>query len=405
MKRLLLLVTIVACTGDTVQPRTSEGDIIARNPAPDAATVSVSTDITVVFGSAVSAPTDLSSVARLERGGQWVSAQVRADDALTLTITPADVLEAGARYTVRIGPGLMRHGKAMASYNWEFTTAGAPPPELDAARLMQHVRALADDSMMGRRAGSPEELKAAEYIRNEFIRYGLTSFPGNEWFQTVPGDGFSGTSQNVIAAIPGSGSLTQEWVVIGAHYDHIGVLNGQVFNGADDNASGTAAVLEIARALAQHAGRDGFGSSNRRSIMLVGFGAEERGLVGSARLCRWSPWVPMANVSAMLNLDMIGRLRDRRVYLEGLTSGSAWPLLLNRYEPSLIYFGASVNSDQRCYANAGRPVLAFHTGLHSEYHKPEDDAGLINGEGANSIATLAVRLAINLAVRRQPLAP
>jgi hypothetical protein len=232
-------------------------------------------------------------------------------------------------------------------------------------------------------------------------RYGLSAFSGNQWFQSFTVTGY-GNSQNVIGVLRGEGALRDQWVVVGAHYDHVGIRNGQIHNGADDNASGTAGVLELARVLAQHAGQDGFGSASRRSLMFIAFGAEELGLIGSNLFCR-EPVVPLANVSAMINLDMIGRLRDNSLYVIGENTGREWPAILRRYNATLEYIAmADAGTDYRCFKQAGRPVMSLYTGTHTEYHKPTDDTELINVPGITEVTRLALDLAVNTAVRPQP---
>ena len=213
-------------------------------------------------------------------------------------------------------------------------------------------------------------------------------------------------SQNVIGVIPGQGALADDWILVGAHYDHVGWSFAPdsallVFNGADDNASGTAVLLEVARHLAElyGAGSDG---ADRRSLMFVAFGAEEIGLEGSRWYCA-NPTVPLDRVAAMVNLDMVGRLRDRYLTVGATSSAEWWPdrlaaanldgLTLNLDNK---YVGGS---DHYCFVVAGRPAAHLFTGLHAEYHTPLDDPPLINQQGLVQVAELTVRLVRDLATR------
>lgn len=412
MKRpaVLLLMVLAACSPDTVSPPPPPGpepaDIINRLPEAAATDVSVGTVVRIEFGWPVVLPFYPENTIWLEQDTTRIAVTLVCPDSQTVELVPLDVLDPGVTYTVHVGPGIIRHGGLIAADSWTFTTGGRPPPRIeDPLRLLAHVSALADDSMRGRSAGSEEELKAAGYIQTEFERYGLVPFPDSGWMQVVPGDGFLGTSQNVIGVLPGQGSLTDQWVVVGAHYDHLGVRAGQIYNGADDNASGTAAVLELARTLARYTATDGFGSADRRSLMFIAFGAEERGLIGSCYFAR-VPFMPLSTIVAMLNLDMIGRMRNDSVYVAGIDSGQEWPALLQRYRSTLDYRSVNSATDYRCFQNRGIPVISLTTGGHPQYHTPEDDTELINPQGMADVGDLALGLLFNLAVRaRGPTPP
>jgi hypothetical protein len=229
-----------------------------------------------------------------------------------------------------------------------------------------------------------------------------------------------GEVANVVAVLPGSDpSLALESVVIGAHYDHLGhgdfgslapESRGEVHNGADDNASGTAGLLELARAFAA-------GPRPRRSLVLAAFTAEEAGLVGSARYVDALPadpeatsgtapgavttGVPPARSVAMLNLDMIGRLGEGGVTVFGAESSPGFPALVEEAAtglslPVAFEAGATGPSDQTSFHAAGTPVLFFFTGTHAEYHTPRDDAGLVNAEGEAEVLRLVQRVARRL---------
>jgi Zn-dependent M28 family amino/carboxypeptidase len=205
----------------------------------------------------------------------------------------------------------------------------------------------------------------------------------------------------------GKGALKNEWIVIGGHYDHVGEApDGCRANaetgallGADDNASGTAAVLMLAKRLsaayaAAPSGQD------LRSVLFVAFTAEERGLVGSRYFVKHSP-VPLGAIRAMLNLDMVGRLRQNRLWLSGFGTAVEYPALLG---PVLDQSGLKVitepgthSSDQVSFQEAGIPVLFATTGEHEDVHTPSDLASTLNPEGAAKIIDFAENMIMRLA--------
>ena len=269
--------------------------------------------------------------------------------------------------------------------------------------------------MYGRRAGSQYERDAAEWVRARFMELGLD--PGSSsYLQSfdIPFvvDGQGGlTSQNVLGVLPGQGSLAGQWVILGAHYDHIGFtqdLGGSVtvYNGADDNASGTALMVEVARVLSEYAAGEDAVGVDRRSIMFQAYGSEEVGLVGSIYFCG-HPTVSMDSVTAMVNLDMVGRLSDATLGLIGVESSAYWVDLVldaNRDSLNLVTVDGLMNrSDQYCFFQNMKPVLFLHTGLHNEYHTPQDDVELINGVGMVSVGKFAAWVMLDLALRPQPL--
>ena len=298
------------------------------------------------------------------------------------------------------------------------TTPGLPVDIASPSRttLFDYLRILAADSMYGRRAGSEYERDAAEWVRARFIEIGLDPGSATAYMQTfdIPFvvDGQAGLiSQNVLGVLPGQGSLAGQWVVLGAHYDHVGFTEDgdgsvTVYNGADDNASGTALMLEAARVLSEYAAGDDAVGVDRRSIMFQAYGSEEVGLVGSVHFCG-NPTVSMDSVTAMVNLDMVGRLRDATLGLIGLESSALWVDLVSAANKDLLYLvsvdGLMNRSDQYCFFQHGKPVLFLHTGLHDEYHTPQDDVELINGVGMVSVGKLASWVLLDLALRSQPL--
>ncbi|MCS7185897.1 MAG: M20/M25/M40 family metallo-hydrolase [Armatimonadetes bacterium] len=196
---------------------------------------------------------------------------------------------------------------------------------------------------------------------------------------------------NVIGLIEGSDpQLKNEFVVIGAHYDHVGTSTRggqvQIFNGADDNASGTSGLLELAQ----------YFSSNRervkRSLLFIAFGAEERGLIGSRYFVE-NPTVPLERIVAMVNMDMIGRLRNETLFTIGVASSPAWKDLIAEVNSQFNFVlrdspGMFGGSDHFTFYNKGIPVLFFFTGMHENYHRPSDDWDTLNYEGMEKLVRM-----------------
>jgi hypothetical protein len=196
-------------------------------------------------------------------------------------------------------------------------------------------------------------------------------------------------------------------VVVGAHYDHLG-RGGQgsmepdstdVHNGADDNASGVAALLETARTLAARR------AELRRPVVFAAFAGEERGLLGSAHLVKEPPpGFAIGRVLAMINLDMVGRLRGQTLTVFGTDSAAEWSTLLPEACARLALECKSNGdgygpSDHTSFYAAGAPVLFFFTGTHDQYHRPSDDAATLNATGGARVAALTADLALGLAGR------
>ncbi|MCS6858918.1 MAG: M20/M25/M40 family metallo-hydrolase [Abditibacteriales bacterium] len=220
---------------------------------------------------------------------------------------------------------------------------------------------------------------------------------------------------NVVGILPGSDpQLRGEFIVIGAHYDHLGrfdvsapdrvdFLRGaslapqsqEPHRGADDNASGTAGLLEIAQHLAAQR------KQLKRSVLFVAFSAEEMGLLGSKHFVE-NPPVPLRNIVAMLNMDMIGRMREDKLSVLGVGTSPAWRDILHAANEGLnliLQFNdqGPGPSDQTSFYNKDIPVLHFYTGAHPDYHKPSDEAYKINAEGEARVLTLVTRVTLKLA--------
>ena len=191
---------------------------------------------------------------------------------------------------------------------------------------------------------------------------------------------------NVIGVLPGiDPALAGETIVLGAHWDHLGTSAGAVYHGADDNASGTAVVVGLARAFAAAGGA-------RRTLVFVLFGAEELGLIGSGHYVKHAA-LPLSETVAMLNFDMVGRMRDDKLTIGGVDSGDRL-----RAVTAAAARAVGVNaelrgtpfspSDHTRFYSAGTPVLFFHTRGHDDYHRPSDTADRLNADGMARVAAI-----------------
>jgi len=285
-----------------------------------------------------------------------------------------------------------------------------------ARRVLADVRFLADDRQEGRGVGTAGLGRAGAYIRDGFTRAGL---PASFQDFTIPADApavlhtaLAGTAtRNVVAILSGaSPTLRGEVVVIGAHYDHLGLggfgamdpdSTGRVHNGADDNASGTAALLEVARLLARR--------HPARTIVFVAFSGEELGTLGSSFFVQHPMPQPVDSIYAMLNMDMVGRLRGARLLALGSATAKEFPALLDSLNtpPPRFDLRASGDgwgpSDHAVFFAARRPVLHFFTDLHDDYHRSTDDWNKINASGLAQVAQFVADLAWTLANRPGPL--
>lgn len=205
---------------------------------------------------------------------------------------------------------------------------------------------------------------------------------------------------NVIGVLPGTDpALAAEAVVVGAHYDHLGRQRGVVYPGADDNASGTAVALGLARAFAEAGGAP-------RTLVFALFSGEEIGLLGSGHYVQ-HPTVPLARTVAMLNFDMVGRLRDDRVHVIGVESGQGLRAVASRAAaaeglPAVLRDAPFAPSDHARFYARGVPVLFFHTGTHPDYHRPTDTADRISGPGMARVAALGARILAQVAGGLRP---
>src|SRR5262245_22516934 len=284
-----------------------------------------------------------------------------------------------------------------------------------ARRVLADVRFLADDAQEGRGVGTAGLARAGSYIRESFARSGLeASFQDFTISRDAPAVLHStlggSATRNVLAVLPGtSPALKGEIVVVGAHYDHLGMggfgaldTTTAVHNGADDNASGTAALLEIGRLLASRRPRPA------RTIVLVAFSGEELGTLGSSYFVQHPVPQPIDSLYAMLNLDMVGRLRNARLMALGAATAREFSVLLDSLNtPAKFDLRASGDgwgpSDHAVFFATRHPVLHFFTDLPDDYHRATDDWDKLNIGGIVQVAQFVGDLAYALANRTGPL--
>ncbi|MBM4057596.1 MAG: M20/M25/M40 family metallo-hydrolase, partial [Planctomycetes bacterium] len=273
----------------------------------------------------------------------------------------------------------------------------------DAAR---HVAALADDAFEGREGGSRGGRAAAAYIIEQIETLGFEpAGDGGSYLQS-----FGAGHRNILAMLPGSDpELAREIVIVGAHYDHVGYGKagnsfgpfGFVHNGADDNASGVAGVIEVMESLVL------LGERPRRTILVAFWDGEEQGLLGSRHFVRVRPAAVAGRpIAFCLNLDMIGRLRNERLIVYGARTGVELrsAIVAANNAPGT---GASLDlsfdwdvledSDHHPFIMGRIPTMMLHTGLHDQYHRPSDDVNLVNFVGIAPVVRLTLALAVGMA--------
>lgn len=265
--------------------------------------------------------------------------------------------------------------------------------------VQSHISYLSSDAMKGRETGTAEEAKAANYIADLFRDYGLDPAGDEETYiqeftvnmsamENPHAEDSDSTAdkrlaKNVAALLPGTGD-SEEVIIIGAHYDHLGLgefgslsdSDSTIHNGADDNASGTAGLLELAE----------YFSENRpeTDLLFLAFSGEEMGLLGSQYYVE-NPTVDLDYALAMINMDMIGRMNDDRLMIFGVATTEEWETILTEantdsLDLDLVPDGTGA-SDHTSFYYKDIPVLHYFTDTHADYHRPSDDAEWINAEG------------------------
>ncbi len=272
--------------------------------------------------------------------------------------------------------GLLLAGVAVASL------AMAPLPPKDAEQLLDDVRILSANDMQGREAGTPGGAKARSYIEGRLLVIGVVPiYPaGFEQPFTFSNRGEEGHGVNIVGQIVGTDPAAPV-LVISAHYDHLGIKGGEIYNGADDNASGVAGLLAIAEAFKA--------KPPRHTVIFAVFDAEEEGLKG-AKAFMAAPPLPVERMALDLNMDMISKNARGELYvsgafafpwmngrLEALAADAPITLKLGHDDPAMGSEDWSYQSDQGAFATAGRPWVYFGVEDHPEYHEPSDDFATI----------------------------
>lgn len=286
---------------------------------------------------------------------------------------------------------------------------------IDSKIIEKHIRYLASDKLKGRGTATPEEAKAAEYIASQFKKYNLQPLTNSAnqksfyyYFTFKKKKNPHDTSTSGMPEYKGIDVIgfldnnAEKTIVIGAHYDHLGLgkdhnsldpnPEGKIHNGADDNASGTAGMLELARYFSQDK------SFKKYNFLFMAFSGEELGLIGSKKWTE-NPNYPLEKIYFMINMDMIGRLNDstKKLVIYGVgTSNQFVPLIdkvNEKYSFNIKKDSSGIGpSDQTSFYLKDIPVLHFFTGQHSDYHKPSDDADKINFNGEAKILEFIVDL-------------
>lgn len=278
---------------------------------------------------------------------------------------------------------------------WAETTVATALESISTEQLRQHVEVLANDMLEGREAGSRGGRAAAGYLADQFTRLKLRpAGDSGGYFQS-----FGHQCRNILATIEGSDpKLRDEVIVVGAHYDHVGYGNrsnsygpwGYIHNGADDNASGDAGLLEVAEALAM------LEPAPRRTVLFALWDAEEKGLLGSKHWLA-NPTLASGRIVLAVNMDMIGRLRDNRLEIAGSRTAPGLRGLVSEFNqesgPSLDFpWELTENSDHYSFFVKRIPTLLVHTGLHGDYHRPSDDVERLNFDGMRTVARLSFNM-------------
>jgi len=277
-----------------------------------------------------------------------------------------------------------------------FSCDSVPTDKSLQSELKADVTFLAADELGGRRIGTEGEQKASDYLAKQFEKIGLepkgtegffqpftVSKPTNPHEEALIGtDGAGVTGRNVVGFLDKSSDKT---IVIGAHFDHLG-MGGEgslhrgdsaIHNGADDNASGTAALLALAKILKHE--------ELKSNVLFIAFSGEENGLWGSNYYVK-NPTIDLKTVNYMINMDMVGRLKeDKSLAINGVGTSPSFPPIFDRINTDSLKLVTSESgtgpSDHTSFYLQDLPVLHFFTGQHEDYHKPSDDADLINYDG------------------------
>ena len=273
------------------------------------------------------------------------------------------------------------------------------------ADLKTHVSTLASDSLQGREGGSVGGHAASAYLVQQLRQQGVAPAAANQQFVQE----FSGGMRNILASVPGRDDrLRDEVVIVSAHFDHVGFGTprnsrgpiGYIHNGADDNASGVAGLLEVVEAVRS------LPRPPRRTLLFAFWDGEEKGLLGSKHWIA-APTRPLSTIKLVINADMIGRLRPDGVEVTGTRTARGLRHLVSEANSAALVrapqlrldftWDMRADSDHHPFFAAGIPALMLHTGKHDDYHRPSDDADKINYEGTQQLARLMLTLALQAA--------
>lgn len=293
--------------------------------------------------------------------------------------------------------------QATAQAPVRITCAGGPTSRvvLDSTRLMSDLSALAADSMEGRAMGTAGGARARQMLVARMAAIGLDTLPSGR-LQPFTAPGGHADGANVIGVVPGR-SAGGRVILLTAHYDHLGVRNGAIYNGADDNASGTAALLAIGTWLRAH--------PPEHTVVLVAFDGEEEGLLGAAAFVA-SGLVPADSMLIDLNMDMVSRSERRelfavgparypalRPYLARAACSAGVNLMLGHDKGASGSEDWTMQSDQGAFEARGVPFIYFGVEDHPDYHKPSDDVARIDPGfflgAAESVAQVLVQVDAN----------
>ena len=271
--------------------------------------------------------------------------------------------------------------------------------------LQAHVSFLASDALLGRGFGTPQGLISAHYIAEQFEKAGIEPLDGHYLHPFIARQGILNIpGNNVVGVIHGSNpDLREEYIVLGAHYDHLGwkIVDGDtvVYNGADDNATGTASIIEIGRNLAERAGELG------RSVILVAFDGEESGLLGSGHFLKDSVVAPH-QIKLMFSLDMVGMVKAHKgLDMKGIKllydSDHLVGELARKYKLQITKANSAIEqrTDTAPFGKYRIPAIAPNTGLESPYHKPEDTHEKLDYEGMARVSNYLSDVTLYLSTR------
>lgn len=278
-------------------------------------------------------------------------------------------------------------------------------PKIIPSDINTHIQYLASDDLQGRETGTPGEAKAATYIANHFEDFGLKPAGDEEsYFQeftvnmsvlnnphrpdSVTFADEERITRNVVGLLEGT-TEPDTYIIVGAHFDHLGRgkfgslytrNDTTIHNGADDNASGTTGLLELAHYFSEN--------PTRKSILFIAFSGEEMGLLGSQHFVD-EPTFPLEQSLAMINMDMIGRLSNNELLIFGTGSSDKWENLVQEANSDSLTIDMVPDgtgaSDHTSFYNKEIPVLHYFTNTHADYHRPSDDPEYINAEGQDTV--------------------